>query len=558
MSSIPFLFRPEAPIAERLVGLTDVLKMKNGHEQRIAMRIAPRQEFTYNYAFDEITERPIVENILLTAQKATFSVPLWSDVSALTSAITSGDTTINLDTTVSDFREGNNLLILATNGSYEILTVTSQSTTQINLTAGTANNWPIGTEVYPLQDCLITRVVPSSRAAWGLVSYTFDWSVLDASINLGITPPPYNYLGIGNDEFVLVVDDPNMIDNVIQESSDMGIVLIDENTGPFTNITYQASARRGSNKTWLTTNRTGLWRVRKFIHQMNGQQTSFLVPTFAHDITVVANIASGASTLNVANVGLTTYSGLGNAPRQYIRVELVSGVTYTALVLSTSVLSSTVEQITVLGTWPANVTVANVYRVSVLERVRFASDTVNISHLDLLGKSKISCPIIAVLEGTDYNLGGGGGVIIGDGGGGVPIPTKGTGGGSTIPNPHGLVPCVVDGSSPPTVTLTVTGGVVTSDSSSWCGNGVFTCSMGSNSWGTNLFCDHMGSQGITCATLGDGSNLPPGTWYYFEFRVQLNVIFPVSGGGTDSPAGASGSGSSLSGDVTGINVSVSA
>lgn len=553
--SIPFLYPPEAPYTERLRALTNILGKKTGIEQRIALRLAPRQSFEMNFTVDQITQRPIIENILFSAQQNTFSLPLWSDVSYITSPVTATDTTINLDTTVSDFRDGNNLLIIdPTLTKSEIQTITSQGTASIALTAGTTYSWPVGTQVIPLQDCLIGNVVKSSRSPVGLSSYTITFNVLDASSNLGITPPPYNYLGIGTDGYALVVDDPNLIEDVIQESNDMNIIIIDSNSGAFTNITYWDIARRGSVKSWITTNRTGLWRVRKFFHQMNGQLTSFFMPTFAHDVTPVANITSGSSTMNVVNVGLTAYSGLGNEPRQYIRLELANQTTYTAAVLSTSIISGTVEQITINGTWPSNITYTNIARVTILERVRFASDDLTITHNADLGYSKITCPVIAVIEGDDETFNLGSGPIQGTTGGGG-TGGMGTGGGSPVPNPMGIVPCVIDGSSPPTIILTVSGGIVTSGGGSWCGNGTFTCS-GGGPWGTNAFCDTMGSQGIACAAIGDGSNLPVGSWYYFESRVQLNTIIPITGGSKDSPSGGSGFGNSLSGDVTGISISV--
>lgn len=404
MSSIFFPFPPESPVTEKLVSLTDVLSLKSGQERRVSLRVAPRQELTYNYLLDEISERPLFENILFTAQNSVFSVPMWSDVSYTSSPITAGDTVINISTAVSDFRAGNNLALYAADGSLrEICTILSFTASQITLTAGTANNWGTGIRVFPLQDCLVGSIIKSSRSPVGLVSYTIQWNVIDASINLA-TPfdPSYGNLGFGDDTFTFVVDDPNEIADTIQESNNMSIVLIDGNTGTFDNITYQAMARRGSVKSWLTNTRSSLWYKRKFLHQINGRLTSFFLPTFAHDTLAVANITSGSSTINVVNTGLTTYSGLGQGPRKYIRIEVPgTGFMYTASVASVSVISSTVEQITINGTWPDNIAYTAISRIGILERVRLASDTVTITHVDLIGNAKITCPVIAVLEGGD-------------------------------------------------------------------------------------------------------------------------------------------------------------
>lgn len=426
--SIFFPYQPESPVTEKLVSLTDVLTLKSGLEQRVGLRIAPRQELTYNYLLDEVTERPFFENILFTAQNATFSVPIWSDVAYVTSPITATNTVLNISTLYSDFRNGNKLAIFSSDGSLtEILTISTFTETQITVTSGAVNSWPVGTRVFPLQDCLIGSVVKSSRSPVGLVSYAIQFNVIDSSINLAtaITYPTYGTLGIGADALVPVVDDYNMIENVIQESNDMSIMLIDGNTGTFSNLTYLAMARRGSVKSWTTTGRVALWYVRKFLHQINGRLTSFFLPTFAHDVTAVANITSGSSTLNVVNTGLTAYGGLGQGPRKYIRIEVpATGLQYVAQVASTSVISSTVEQITINGTWPDNVAYTSIARICILERVRFASDTVTIEHHDLAGTAKITVPVIAVLDGSDSVSGGGGtGPISG------PLPPAPPGGG---------------------------------------------------------------------------------------------------------------------------------
>src|ERR1019366_4807252 len=251
--SIPFLFPPESPVTEKLVSLTDILSLKSGLEQRVGLRYAPRQELTYNYLLNEVLERPIVENMLFTAQQQTFSVPMWFNIAYVSSPITAGDTTLNTDNRFSDFRPGNKLLIRNQDGSvFETLTISSVPTHSTLLTGAAAKNWPIGSQMIALQDCLIGSVVKSSRSPVGLVSYTIEWKVIDSTIDRATptTDPTYGTLGIGVDATVPVADDPNEIDNVLQESNDMSITMIDGNTGIFSSLTYQAMARRGSVKSW--------------------------------------------------------------------------------------------------------------------------------------------------------------------------------------------------------------------------------------------------------------------------------------------------------------------
>jgi hypothetical protein len=396
-----FPFRPETPLTETLRFATDVLEHKDGSEQRIALRLAPRQEFQFDVMAEDGVERGKLENMLFgfdAAQK--FEIPIWTDLTWLTSFAGIAATTLVCDTTASDFRVGGKALLYQDYDNNELVTISAVAAGSLTV-SGLTKAWPVGTEVYPVRNAIFTTPIRSRRWPTSLGQYTVQFRVTDNNRTLyavGAALVGFNTLTFGDDTGKYVLDDPNAVQDAVQETYERGIFALDNNTGMLDAVSYWDRSRRGSVKTFVTSSRARLWQVRVLLHYLNGRQKSFMLPTFANDLVVKADIASGTSTISVANTGLTQYNALARNPRKYVRVYKTDGTFVDAQVTSVLVIDAATEQVTVSSPWVSNIPAENIVRISVLEKVRVDSDDIVLSHADLIGTSSIVMPVKAVLE----------------------------------------------------------------------------------------------------------------------------------------------------------------
>jgi hypothetical protein len=396
-----FVYRPETPLQETLRFLTDVLIHKDGTEQRICLRIAARTEYAGDVLVEDGPERQRIENILFDQQASTFEIPAWVDGCYLGNATAAGATMLNTDTTMSIFRNGAKaILISPDDGTYEIVTVVDVDGDHLE-TSATTLDWPAMTEIYPIRNALLTQQVRSQRWTNSLTKYTFNFALLDDTQNLyQYTPAALDFdeIGFGDDAAKLLVDDPNAVEDRLTESSDRMVSIIDNATGKFSIFSNWPKSRRSSSKGFVTTSRQKLWAAKVWLSYLNGRQTSFLLPTFASDITPLAGLVEDATTLLVANAGHSTYTALGVNPRKYIRVELANGTATYHQVTNVVEVNAVQETITVTPAWPDSVSLSNIVRISVVEKVRLDSDDITITHADLNGTATINMPVKAVLE----------------------------------------------------------------------------------------------------------------------------------------------------------------
>lgn len=398
-----FPWRPETPLVETLRFLTDVQGHKDGTEQRMALRVAPRQEWTFNVFSEDDLDRQRMDNMLYGAPGGVFLVPAWTDVTFLTSPLTATSTTLAASTVHSDFRAGGRLLLISADDTkYELVEgITAFDGTSITWTTGVANTWPAGTEVYPVRECMSNQVATSSRYPTNARTMTVQFAAIDNDTPLyiaGTTTLAFSALGLGPDTAKILVDDPNFCDTTLGETTDSALIIVDGNVGALSPLSYWKRSRRGSVKSWITTDRQKLWDVRVLLHYLAGRRTSFMLPTFQRDLTPVANITSGTATMDVANAGNHSYAAVGSSPHRYVRIELADGTRVIKQISSVAVIDANVERLTMSANFAASIAYINIVRVQFLEKVRIDAEDLTLTHSDLWGSCLVAVPVKAVLE----------------------------------------------------------------------------------------------------------------------------------------------------------------
>lgn len=394
-------YRPEAPFTEKLRFLTQILRHKDGSEQRSALRTAPRTEFSYKLLVEDGPDRATIENALFGGMALPWTIPSWPDYCVLGSAATAGQTSVTVDHSLADFRAGSSAIIYQDEYTYEVLQNITLGSGTIGFSNGLANNWPAGTEVYPLRDCLLGGNASVTRYPSNAAVYGMTMRLVDNSVNLYAGSFPsgstlhFATMGFGTDANVLVLSDPNVMDATISETNQGGVTFIDSSTGVFSSFSYWKNGRRGSQRGFVVHNRQDLWALRVLLHGLQGRQKPFFLPVFAKDLVPLGPVTSGTNSIVVANNGFTTY--VNGKSRRYLRMEFADGTHQDNLITGATV-SGSQETLTFQNNWPATYAQAAITRATFYEKVRLDADDISIMHTSLNGEAAVRFPVVSVIE----------------------------------------------------------------------------------------------------------------------------------------------------------------
>lgn len=389
---VMFPYEPEAPLTERLLFLTDVLEAIDGTEQRVSLRKAPRQEFVMKLVREDGPERQKIDMLAFDWTSRVFGIPLWTQPSFVTSAATTGQTSVNVDdTTLAEFRADGLAIIFESEDKFDALEVLSVGASVINFKSPLLNDYAVGARVMPLRTAVTSVPVKERKYAVNLAEFEITMRILDNDVDLSDTSgwPTYNSK--------VLLSDPNAIDQTLDGDISRQITVFDGDTGKFSQDSTWNRARHGSAKTFITRNRSGLWSVRKLLHALRGRQVSFYLPTFTKDVTLAVAYASGDPAITIVNVGYARYAKQ-RTPKLDMRIILVNGTIFTRTVTNSAEVDAATEQLTLSTSIGQNITPAQVARIEFLEKVRIDNEDITIEHQDANGTAKIGFPVKVVLE----------------------------------------------------------------------------------------------------------------------------------------------------------------
>jgi hypothetical protein len=385
----------EAPAVETLAFLTDIIESINGEEQRIALRKNPRQIFEVTYLLDA-NERQRMHALLLDWTDNAFGFPLWHERIFTTAAVSVGATAYAVSGAADcDFRVGGLAVIISNNYTYDVIEIQAITDTLITAADASVNGYPAGTAIMPLRTALIIRAASGARFLNNLESFniTFEVTDNDTGALAGSTTP--GFWSIYNTR--VLFDDPNIVEgSAMRTEYPRRIYRIDNGTGKVTQQSSWDRSKRGSEKGFVLRDREEMLQFRNLLSAIRGRQKAFYIPTFGEDLTVVANLVSGATTMDVEAHEYVRFIQ-DRAPSDLFRITFTDGTSLVRSVLSSATISSTVERLTLNTTWPANRTVAEVSRVMYYELCRFDADEIKIQH-DRIGLARVNVPVLRVFD----------------------------------------------------------------------------------------------------------------------------------------------------------------
>lgn len=387
-----FSLPPELPYVEVLGFLTDVIGHTDGSEQRISLRKNPRQGFEWEVIMEPGVERQIVDSILFDWQSRIFGIPMWHELTTLTTASSIGAFTITVGTTAfADYRIGGLVLIRDSQTSYDVLVLVSMTGTTLTFDKATLKAHAVGAQVMPLRTAVLEGNPTGRRFASDAESLSLRFRVRDNDVSIASTAAFNSF----NSKVLL--DGLNCITTALDEEFEQVTVTIDNGTGVTEEASPWSRHRRGTTKTFLAKGRQSVWETRQLLHALRGRQISWYLPTFGKDLELLLATISGSPLMNIRNIGYTQYVK-SRQPKNVIRVRLIDGTIILRTILSSVIVDDTQETLTLNGNWPSIITPAQIDRVSYVEKVRFDSDTIRIQHTIGDRTVKFSAPVKTVFE----------------------------------------------------------------------------------------------------------------------------------------------------------------
>jgi hypothetical protein len=394
---ILFPYVPQREMRETLSWKTDVIESADGTEMRISLRKNPRQSVTYNYVMRNQRDLNKARSLFTEWQPRVFGVPLWWWARKVTSDVTTGDSAVQVATIDNaDFRVGGLCMVAKTNpnditeiladvleidhlGSPEnTLTFTSSVTQDFNVVDGAI--------AVPVLACVVPSRIDLDRR--GTDFYEFRIPFLSTDNTEDLT----DLTGFTTYRSKIVMDDPNFLSGrgSYRETLEHKNTRIDEGIGKFEAFSTKLIGVGTLPKRWINNDNATEWQRRGLLYGLRGKQVSFWLPSFQKDMTLIATAASGASTIDIENIGYTNFV---NAREPYADIEIVmnDGTIYRHRITGATEVSPG-ERLTIDPVTSAEIDPANVDRISYLLLQRLNTDDVQIAHrwIDTDGDKKES------------------------------------------------------------------------------------------------------------------------------------------------------------------------
>jgi len=373
---VMFPYPPESPIDEELGFKTTILQSADGREQRVAIRRCPRQSFNLTFAVEDDAVRRNLQSQLFGWLAGVFGVPVWFEARRLTQGAAAADTVVYCDTQYADFRDGGLAIIWYDEETYDALEIASHTASSITFSSPLTQPFSAATAwVMPLRTALADPTISGARSPVGLDQFPITFRVLDND-----APATASVSAFPSYDGRVLLNDPNFMDNpTVPRGLSMKVVVHDNEAGAPVQYSDWLGPMGTTQKGFFAATAQRRWEIRQLLHALRGPQVAFYLPTFYQDLVAAGPFSSGSPNMDIENVGYTRYIN-GQAPANHVWIQLLSGVEYCKKILSSVVISDTVERLTLSEAWATTIQPQEIRRISYLPLSRIAEDTVRLQH----------------------------------------------------------------------------------------------------------------------------------------------------------------------------------
>lgn len=348
----------ESGIVEKLSWRTDIIKAYS-RETRKGLRSAPRRSFQLQIALQDQEKSEFEE--LVRNQTNAFTAVCWWD-QYVVGGIDSDTTTIDVDTTASEFQVGGLALVMQQGGLFELRGVKTINAGSIVLATPLDNAYEQATIIPAFASYIQTVGIED-----------LNNGVYTANLNLILidhyTLPTESYT---QHRSIDVIPDRNIRQNKVNLRIIQNRRFADNSIGVVKPFATEDRSRQLTTQTWVKNSYTERYALKQWLYSRFGQRVSFFYPSWNNDIQLLEDFVSGSSNIDVET---TSY-----LPNFDIQIELVDGSLSHHQVIEKTALEDGGDRLTLSDSIDFDAEVDEVKAISIMREMRHAADNVSLKY----------------------------------------------------------------------------------------------------------------------------------------------------------------------------------
>lgn len=358
-------------IIETLSWRTSVSESNLAFEQRMGLRLSPRQSFEIGYTLFG-PQRTHFDLLVNAAAGSPMYLPLWHESEKLTASVSIGATVLSLETQYTEFQNVKYAILINDEYDFEVVEIDSYTSNSLTLVAGLSNDWLIGSKIYPVKKCRVENHPSGERYADKAFRPRMRFISMEANkSNAGAI------LGTFLENYVLETDSNDA--EAMSYEYDRKMFVLDSEVGLQGISDVIGSLSQSYSR--LCKGRQSHSGLRGTLYALQGQRVPIWVPSHFSDFDLTDDVDAADTTLSVKRCGFTDTGGPVEN-REYILIHLRDGTRiYRKITGSAIVGGGATESLSLETAVGLSFSSDAVKRISFLSFSRLAQDTVELNHL---------------------------------------------------------------------------------------------------------------------------------------------------------------------------------
>lgn len=356
-------FCPLDPMIEGLEFRTNQLRAYST-DQRIRLTDIPRRTFNHSYRWTG-QQYELARAMLRGQLPNPIDVPDWSAFHTVD--VSAGATFILFDNSNPAIAVTDSAVLIQDHDQYEELDIVASNETSLTLGTPITANYARAV-LAPLIECDAAQGLDATRSIQPIREAQIEWRA-------------YSGTDIGDDgdapthrSLPVLVECSRLGDGTIPAGLVHPYDVVDNGLArPFYDVTQEQPVQLFG-AAWQPESRAATYALRQWFHYLKGRQKAFWVPDMNRGLTLTANISSASDEITIRNIGFTDGYGSGD-----LFLKTTGGTVYTLQVLS-SVDNGATETLTLSANAPANITLAQIDKFSLMFCVVLAADRIEWLH----------------------------------------------------------------------------------------------------------------------------------------------------------------------------------
>ena len=360
-------------VTERLAWVTDVMTSKStGRKQKRKLRQAPRRGFEFVVLASD-QQRRVIESALYTWASRQWAFPIPTDGRIVPDSLPAGVSTIAVDTTGLDYRDGGQAMLRTNSAANEVIEILRVFPDRLELSRPTTRAWPRGVQLFPVRYARHqqwpTQTMFSDDASQLRVSFILaepcDWPAASA---------PALYRGLPVLEWR--PDESESPTSIMQRST----LVLDNQVGPVAVVDLSNRTSRNDGMSWMLEGRDQQASMRSWLYYFAGRCKEAWIPSWTADLLVVAGISASDVALVVEWSGYTRF--VRRQPnRRDLRIELLDGSVFYRRITDATEIDDQTEQVVLDAAFDRAITPGQIRLISFMTVSELESDEVAWKHI---------------------------------------------------------------------------------------------------------------------------------------------------------------------------------